>query len=233
MTRNRMSEIYKQHNAWNLKDYPLTMKNWIEKDKCWLFHMKHSPPATRLEIQGHTDQKTRWPSPDQVGFTFWDFSIIGRHVYPGLLPAFILHGLQVISKQVIGRLCFWNKMTFSPTTVFLQRQRDFILNDSLLAETRAYQQLGDSWSPAVHLFRDGKHLPCSTNFHLNFGPVPTHFVFQTHATNHCLESYIFTFTLEISRWFPVAISEVPFANAPLWKWQIHQEFHAVTKYEYF
>lgn len=104
-----------------------------------------------------------------------------------------------ISKQVISRLCFWNKMTFSPTTVFLQRQRDFILNDSLLAETRAYQQLGDSWSPAVHLFRDGKHLPCSTNFHLKFGPVPKHFVFQTHATNHCLESYIFTFTLEISQ----------------------------------
>ena len=75
-----MSEIYKQHNAWNLKDYSLTMKNWIEKDQSWLFHMKHSPPANILEIQGHTDQKTRWPSRYEVGFTFWDFSTIGRHV---------------------------------------------------------------------------------------------------------------------------------------------------------
>ena len=30
----------------------------------------------------------------------------------------------------------------------------------------------------------------------------------------------------------MAISKVPFTNAPWWKRKIHQEFHAVTKYEY-
>lgn len=113
-----MSEIYKQHNAWNLKDYSLTMKNGIEKDKCWLFHMKHSPPANRLEIQGHTDQKTRRPSPYEAGFTLWDFSTIGRHVYPGPLPAFILHGLHVFLNKSSAACVSEIKWHFHPQLCF-------------------------------------------------------------------------------------------------------------------
>lgn len=108
-----MAEIYKQYTAWNLKDYSLTIKNWIEKD--FLFA---SPPANRLEIQGHTDQKTRWPSPYQVGFTFWDFSTIGRHVYPGPLPAFILHGLHVFLSKSSADYVSEIKWHFHPQLCF-------------------------------------------------------------------------------------------------------------------
>lgn len=135
-----MAQIYKQYTAWNLKDYSLTIKNWIEKR---LSVCKSS--CKQIGNSGPYWSEDQMAIPLSSGFYFWDFSTIGRHVYPGPLPAFILHGLHVFLSKSSLNYVSEIKWHFHPQLCFYKRQRDFILNDSLLAETRAYQQLGGSW----------------------------------------------------------------------------------------
>lgn len=114
---NKMSETYRQHDAWNLKDYFLTMKTWIKKD-----NLGFSTWSTDL-------LKTDWKSraipirrPSGHPSVKWVLLLRLSHNWSPCLscPTACVHPVWTpcISKQVISRLCFWNKMWFSPTTVF-------------------------------------------------------------------------------------------------------------------